>query len=176
VRELLTQAARDLGSSNGQRRELLGSPLAQVLAPVLAPRVLRELMAQIQTVVDAPDQVPPTLRALEGAASNALRAAGLTRWYDVWMQPFVGDEGVTLLLGLRDVSERWRLARDLEEARTAHEMTLGVLRTDPVALEDFLNSALQSMSTLHALQRLPARRQRVSRQAGAHRQRTAQAG
>lgn len=157
VRELLTQAARELGSRNGQRRELLGAPVGEVLAPVLAPRVLRELMAQIQTVVDAPDQVPPTLRALEGAASNALRAAGLTRWYDVWMQPFVGDDGVTLLLGLRDVSERWRLARDLEEARSAHEMTLGVLRADPVALEDFLNSALQSMSTLHALQRLPAR-------------------
>jgi len=128
-----------------------------VLAPVLAPPVLKQLMQQIRTVGESPDQVPPTLRGLEGAASSVLRAAGLGRWYDVWLQPFVGDDGVTLLLGLRDVSERWRLARDLEEARTAHEMTLGVLRADPVRLEDFLNSALQSMSTLHALQRLPAR-------------------
>ena len=157
VRDLLTQAARELGSTSSQRRELLGMPLDQALAPVLAPRVLQQLMTQIRAVSHSPDQAPPTLRGLEGAASSVLRAAGLTRWYDVWMQPFVADDGVTLLLGLRDVSERWRLARDLEEARQAHEMTLGVLRADPVALEDFLNSALQSMSTLHALQRLPAR-------------------
>ena len=157
VRELLTQAARDLGMVGGQRRELLGLPLAQVLAPVLAPRVLAELMNQIEALAESPAEAPPTLRGLEGAASSALRAAGLTRWYDLWLQPFMGDEGMTLLLGLRDVSERWRLAQELEAARKAHEMTLGVLRADPVALEDFLNGALESMSTLHGLQRLPAR-------------------
>jgi len=157
VQELLTQAARDLGSTSTKRRELLGLPLNEVLTPVLAPRVLQQLMTQIHTLSNAPTEPLPTLRSLEGAASSALRAAGLTRWYDVWLQTFVGDDGVTLLLGLRDVSERWRLAQELEDARRAHEMTLGVLRADALALEDFLNTALQSMSTLHALQRLPAR-------------------
>ena len=153
VREVLTQAAYALGGVGVNRRELVGLPLSQALATLLAPKALAGLIEQISALADSPGESIDTLRGVEGAATAALRAAGLTRYYDIWMQPYIGDEGLTLLLGLRDVTERLRLARELESARQAHELALGVLRAEPQALAE----ALQGISLLHSLVKLPAR-------------------
>ena len=157
VRQVLTQAAYALGGVGVNRRELVALPLSQALAPLLAPKPLADLIKQISALAESPGETPDTLRGVEGAATAALRAAGLTRYYDIWMQPYIGDEGLTLLLGLRDVTERLRLERELESAREAHELALGVLRADPQALEEFMTEALQGISLLHSLVKMPAR-------------------
>jgi len=157
VRQVLTQAAYALGGVGVNRRELVDLPLSQALAPLLAPKALAGLITQITALAESPGEAIDTRRGVEGAATAALRAAGLTRYYDIWMQPYVGDEGLTLLLGLRDVTERLRLARELESARQAHELALGVLRADPQALEEFMAEALQGISLLHSVIKMPAR-------------------
>ena len=63
----------------------------------------------------------------------------------------------TLLLGIRDVTERLRLARALEAARIAHELALAVLRSEPAGLNVFLQDASTSVSLINSMMRLPAR-------------------
>ena len=157
IREVLTQAAHALGGAGVNRRELVNMPLAQALSPLLAPKALADLVSQLERLSESPGETLDTLRGVEGAATAALRAAGLTRYYDIWIQPYVGDDGLTLLLGVRDVTERLRLARDLESARQAHELALGVLRAEPEALEEFMAVALEASSLLQSIVKLPAR-------------------
>lgn len=157
VRELLTDAARDLARGPDGEREIIGRPLREALAPLLAPRELVEVMPRILAVRDAADEAGITLRGVEGAATASVRAAGLTRYYDISVRRIVDQEGLALLLGIRDVTERLRLARALESARAAHEMAVAVLRTDPGVLRNFLQDAASSMSLIQSMLRLPAR-------------------
>ncbi len=157
VQELLSEAARELGRGPQGERGILGRPLREVLAPWLAPRELVEVLPRILSVRDATGDEGITLRGLEGAATAAMRSAGLTRYYDISIRRLLTDGELRLVLGVRDVTERLRLARALETARAAHEMAMAVLRTDPTVLRTFLQDAASSVSLIQSLLHLPAR-------------------
>lgn len=157
VRDTVNEAARGLGRSPQGERRLIGLPLSDALGPLLAPRARSELLARLQALMvpDADDGI--TLRGIEGAASAAVRAAGLTRWYDIAVRRYMGDDGVLLSLGIRDVTERLKLGQALESARQSHELAVAVLRTEPIAMRCFLQDAAGSMSLIQSLLRTPAR-------------------
>ena len=164
IRELLTDAARGLERGPQGRRKLLGQPLSEALAPLLAPRALTLVLAQLQTQLQAPEEPIATVRGVEGAASASARAAGLTRYFDLSVQPFFGDDGATLMLGLRDVTERLRLGRALETARNAHELAVAVLRADATPLQRFLDEASTSVALVQSLLRVATRGQQAFRE------------
>ena len=164
VRELLTDAARGLERGPQGRRTLLGEPLSEALATLLAPRALTLVMGQLQAQLEAPAEPIATVRGVEGAASASARAAGLTRYFDLSVQPFFGDDGATLMLGLRDVTERLRLGRALETARNAHELAVAVLRADVTPLQRFLDEASTSLALVQSLLRVPTRGQQAFRE------------
>ena len=164
IRELLTDAARGLERGPQGRRALLGQPLSEALAAMLAPRALTQILALLQAQLATPAEPINTVRGVEGAASASARAAGLTRYFDLSVQPFFGDDGVTLMLGLRDVTERLRLGRALEAARNAHELAVAVLRADATPLQQFLDEASTSTALVQSLLRVPSRGQQAFRE------------
>ena len=164
VRELLSDAARELGRGPKGERELVGLGIREALAPLLAPRALRELLPQLSALLDASHEDSCTVRGVEGGASASVRAAGLTRYFDLSLRRFAADDGsMSLMLGIRDVTERLRLARALEAARQSHELAVAVLRTDPQVMRGYLQDAASSMSLIHSLLRMPARTQHAFR-------------
>ena len=157
IRDLLSNAARELGRGPYGERKIIGSPLREAIAPLISPREMSEVLHKVIGVRDSSGEDGITLRGVEGGASAAVRAAGLTRYFDISIRRIVTEGNISLLLGIRDVTERLRLARELESARAAHEMAVAVLRTDPELLRNFLQDAASSMSLIQSLLRMPAR-------------------
>jgi len=157
VRDTVSEAARILGSSPQGERPLVGQPLLEAIGPLFAPRARAGLLPVIQAALAPQAAGSQTLRGIEGAASAAARAAGLTRYYDIALRRYDGEYGTTLSVGIRDVTERLRLGRALEAARQAHELAVAVLRTEPLAMRGFLQDAASAMSLIQSLLRMPAR-------------------
>ncbi|MFM1884877.1 MAG: hypothetical protein RL026_34 [Pseudomonadota bacterium] len=157
IRAAFTESARALAARLGDRHDLVGAPLADVLRPLLAPQACRPLLTHLQALTEDPSEAPEVLRAIEGAASAAMRAAGQTRFYDITLRPFIADDGASLLLGIRDVTPRLQLLRATESTREAHALALAVLRASPAVLRGFLADALSSITLLQSLLRVPAR-------------------
>ena len=157
VRDTVSEAARELGRSPAGERQLIGQLLLDAIGPLFAPRARAEILLRIQAALEPEAEDSMTLRGVEGAASASARAAGLTRYFDIAVRRYVGDEGSLLAVGIRDVTERLRLGRALEAARQAHELAVTVLRTEPLAMRGFLQDAASSMSLIQSLLRVPAR-------------------
>jgi two-component system chemotaxis sensor kinase CheA len=157
VRETVSEAARELGRGPQGERPMIGQHLLDAIGPLFAPRARFDLLPKIKAALapEAADSL--TLRGVEGAATAAARAAGLTRYFDIAVRRYLGDEGPLLSLGIRDVTERLRLGRALESARQAHELAVAVLSTEPLAMRGFLQDAASSMALIQSLLRVPAR-------------------
>ena len=157
VRDTVSDAARELGRGPQGERVLVGQSLVDAIGPLLAPRARADILPRIEATLALEADDSLTLRAVEGAATASARASGLTRYYDIAVRRYLGDDGVLLSIGIRDVTERLRLGRALETARESHELAVAVLRTEPLAMRAFLQDAAGSMSLIQTLLRVPAR-------------------
>ena len=134
VRDTVSDAARELGRGPQGERVLVGQSLVDAIGPLLAPRARADILPRIEATLALEADDSLTLRAVEGAATASARASGLTRYYDIAVRRYLGDDGVLLSIGIRDVTERLRLGRALETARESHELAVAVLRTEPLAM------------------------------------------
>jgi len=156
IRDVANVAAPALSAVAGPGAALVGEKVGDTVAPLFAPFERPGFMARLRDALDAVD-ADAQQHTLEGAAPVAVRAAGLTPFYDVTIRRYVNDDGALLSLSIRDASDRQRLRRALSLAREERDLAIAVLRSEPNALCSFLRSALETLTLVQSLQRLPAR-------------------
>lgn len=126
---------------------------------LFGPRHLPALQAAMQRVGSA-----DAARSIElGVLTTRARAGAFTRQLSVTLLPRRMDSAAGLLM-LQDVSRREALLQELQEARTAQEAAIAVLRAPPDGLRLFLGSAMASVSAIRATLRMPARTQDTLRE------------
>lgn len=156
IRDAANIAAQALSPGVGSGHALIGEPVATAVAPLFAPFERPGFLARLRAALD-PAEADAAQHTIEGAASAAVRAAGLTPWYDVTVRRYVDDSGVLLAVSIRDVSDRLRLRRALSLACEERDLAIAVLRCEPSALHAFLRASLETLTLVQSLQRLPAR-------------------
>jgi signal transduction histidine kinase len=138
-----------------------GSPLTATLDLLFDPR-------EVQTIVVAANQLqasPEVGSKMLGAFSGRTQRLALTtRHFELSLSANAGEAGVELELTVQDVSELRGLTQALEEALSTSDLSSTLLRSDPNAVRQFLQSAQTSVGMIRATLKLPARTQEALRE------------
>ena len=156
IRDVANLTAHALSAIAARGNTLVGEPVEDAIAPLFAPFERAGFQARLRQVLD-PAHSGVTQNTVEGAAPVAVRAAGLTPFYEVTVRRYVDDSGSLLSVSIRDVSDRLQLRRALALAREERDLALVVLRSEPDALYEYLRGSLETLTLVQSLQRLPAR-------------------
>jgi hypothetical protein len=156
IRDVANVSAQALSPLNAAGQSLVGLTIADAVSPLFAPFERPGFVARLRAALD-PVEADAVQHTIEGAAPVAVRAAGLTPYYDVTVRRYVDDSGVLLSVSIRDVSDRLQLRRALALVREERDLAIAVLRSEPSALYDYLRTALETLTLVQSLQRLPAR-------------------
>ncbi len=156
IRDVANFSAHALAAVSARGRNLLGESIEATISPLFAPHERAGFLARLRAMLD-PLHEGVAQHTIEGAAPIAVRAAGLTPYYEVTIRRYLDDSGSLLSLYIRDVSDRLQLRRALSLVREERDLALAVLRSEPEALYEYLRSALETLTLVQSLQRLPAR-------------------
>lgn len=156
IRDVANLAAQALSALAAHRHTLVGESVEDAIAPLFAPFERPGFQARLRQALD-PAHSGVTQHTVEGAAPVAVRAAGLTPFYEVTVRRYVDDSGSLLSVSIRDVSDRLQLRRALALAREERDLARVVLRSEPDALHEYLRVSLETLTLVQSLQRLPAR-------------------
>lgn len=156
IRDIANAGAQTLANVAGQGHSLVGRSVAEAIAPLFAPFERPEFIANLQSALD-PSEDGVSRHTIEGAAPAAVRAAGLTPFYDVTIRRYLDDNGALLSVSIRDVSDHLRLRRALSLSREERDLAMAVLRADPGAMYDYLRASLETLTLIQSLQRMSAR-------------------
>ena len=156
IRDVANLSAHALAAVAARGHNLVGEPIEASISPLFAPHERAGFLARLKAVLD-PLHDGVTQDTIEGAAPIAVRAAGLTPYYEITVRRYLDDSGPLLSVSIRDVSDRLQLRRALSLAREERDLALAVLRSEPEALHEFLRDALETLTLVQSLQRLPAR-------------------
>ena len=156
IRDVANFSAHALAAVAARGRSLLGEPIEAAISPLFAPHERAGFLARLRAMLD-PLHEGVSQNTIEGAAPIAVRAAGLTPYYEVTVRRYLDDSGSLLSLYIRDVSDRLQLRRALSLVREERDLALAVLRSEPEALYEYLRNALETLTLVQSLQRLPAR-------------------
>ncbi|MEY4761508.1 MAG: hypothetical protein RLZZ200_1364 [Pseudomonadota bacterium] len=156
IRDVANLSAHALSAIAARGQTLVGEAVESTIAPLFAPFERPGFLSRLRVVLD-PGHSGVTQNTVEGAAPVAVRAAGLTPFYEVTVRRYVDDGGSMLSVSIRDVSDRLQLRRALSLAREERDLALAVLRSEPDALHEYLRDSLETLTLVQSLQRLPAR-------------------
>lgn len=142
--EVLTRAAAELSGG----RDVTGTPLRALLAPLLSGDDLEALLAALHPA--------PTPRALAPVTMAAPGPAGatITRVLEPVLRSAADG---AWLLGLRDVTELHNERAALAHARSEASLALALLAAPPDRLRQGLGAATASVTLIRSLLNLPAR-------------------
>lgn len=139
-----------------------GFALSQLLDSLFDAPQSQHILSQIAALRAAPESTPP-VGLLPGRSE---RLAPRQRYFRVALQPLatfpvdsVAEQPAHVLLLLSDASEQHELNLALEEARSARDLALTVLRTDPAALRALREAGTAAVAAIRGTLRLPARNQ-----------------